>query len=88
MSVILDTLIEKPDSYQVAYIKKVLNKIKTYDDGLAAAAVAASMNRTTTGDKEAYQNLYSLNKVNILCHLKEIVKSQFLIVVFSYYTKI
>ena len=29
MAVILDPLIEKPDSYQMAYIKKVLNKIKS-----------------------------------------------------------
>ena len=28
MSMILDPLIEKPDSYQMAYIKKILNKIK------------------------------------------------------------
>lgn len=63
MSVILDPLIENPDGYQIAYIKKVLNKIKTSDDGLFAAAVSAFANQTATVNKESIQKLYSINKV-------------------------
>jgi hypothetical protein len=67
MSVILDPLIENPDGYQIAYIKKVLNKIKTSDDGLMSAAVASFSNQTApTVNKQAYQNLYLTNKVNFI----------------------
>ena len=70
MSVILDPLIENPDGYQIAYIKKVLNKIKTSDDGLMSAAVASFSNQTApTVNKQAYQNLYLTNKVNFIFFL-------------------
>lgn len=68
MAVILDPLIEKPDSYQVAYIKKILNKIKISDDGLSAAAMTAvsnSSNQSAAMNKSAIHNLYSLNKVSL-----------------------
>jgi len=67
MSVILDPLIENPDGYQIAYIKKVLNKIKTSDDGLMSASVASFTNQTVPNvNKHAYQNLYQTNKVTTL----------------------
>jgi hypothetical protein len=69
MSVILDPLIEKSDSYQISYIKKVLNKIKISDDGLAAAAAGSVLASSTQVpgsnnlNKSIFHNLYSLNKV-------------------------
>jgi hypothetical protein len=65
MSVILEPLIENPDSYQIAYIKKVLNKIKISDDGLTSAALLVSSNDQATANKITYQKLYSINKVNL-----------------------
>ena len=73
MAVILDPLIEKPDSYQMAYIKKVLNKIKISDDGLAAAAITTasnSTNQSASANKTIIHNLYSLNKK--LCLICEV----------------
>jgi hypothetical protein len=69
MSIIFDPLLESPDSYQIAYIKKILNKIKISDDGMAAAAVNISSN-DNTNNKTALQNLYQLNKN--LCFICEI----------------
>ena len=64
MSLILDPLLENPDGYQIAYIKKVLNKIKTCDDGLAAHAVNQSVQTDNHSlNKVALQNLYMFNKV-------------------------
>ena len=71
MSIILDPLLESPDSYQIAYIKKILNKIKISDDGMAAAAVnSLSSSDNNTNNKTALQNLYQLNKN--LCFICEI----------------
>lgn len=73
MAVILDPLIEKPDSYQMAYIKKILNKIKISDDGLAAAAITAASNaanQSASTNKTTIHNLYSLNKK--LCLICEV----------------
>lgn len=68
MSVILEPLIENPDSYQIAYIKTVLNKIKISDDGLSSAALSVSSNQATAANKTAYHKLYSINKVNKYFH--------------------
>ena len=64
MSYILDPLIENPDSYQIAYIKNVLDKIKISDDGLTSAAFSVSSNDQAAANKMTYQKLYSINKVN------------------------
>lgn len=79
MSIILDPLLETPDAYQIAYIKKILNKIKTSDDGVAAANVAAALSSTNQNEsklessahsKAALQNLYFLNKnLCIICEV-------------------
>lgn len=69
MAVILDPLIEKIDSYQVAYIKKILNKIKISDDGIASVAMANASqtpNQSVTVNKATIYNLYTLNKVSLL----------------------
>jgi hypothetical protein len=71
MAIILEPLVESPDAYQIAYIRKLLNKIKTHDDGLSAVAL---INRPETATAEAsssaqpvnntaIQNLYHYNKV-------------------------
>lgn len=74
MSIILDPLLENPDSYQIIYIKKILNKIKISDDGMAAHTVAVSFNQQQTtalvNNKAALQQLYMLNKS--LCFICEI----------------
>ena len=66
MSIILEPLIESPDGYQVAYIKKVLNKIKVSNDGLIANANAAALaaNPPLITKTAAAQNLFNYNKVN------------------------
>ncbi len=71
MAIILEPLVENPDSYQIAYIKKMLNKIKTYDDGLAAAMISPSSGKQEAGanqpiNKSALQNLYHYNKVSLI----------------------
>ena len=64
MSLILEPLIENPDGYQIALIKKILNKIKTSDDGLASVAVSQSAkSEHNSKNKAAFQNLYIFNKV-------------------------
>ena len=73
MAVILDPLIEKIDSYQVAYIKKILNKIKISDDGIASFAItnaSNASNQSAVVNKATIHNLYSLNKVGFSfnCH--------------------
>ena len=79
MSIILDPLLETPDAYQIAYIKKILNKIKTSDDGVAAANVAAALSSTSQNEsklessshsKATLQNLYFMNKnLCIVCEV-------------------
>jgi hypothetical protein len=70
MAIILEPLVENPDAYQIAYIKKMLNKIKTFDDGLAAAAMVSPSNGRAKQEagqpinKSALQNLYHYNKVS------------------------
>jgi hypothetical protein len=75
MSIALDPLLESPDGYQVAYIMKLLEQIKSSDDGLAAATVATlasavqssttlQANTNNSKYKAAIQNLYCINKVN------------------------
>ncbi len=68
MNIVLDPLLESPDSQQIAYIKTILNKIKVSDDGMAAAAVQVSAEKPNS--KLALQNLYQLNKN--LCFICEI----------------
>ena len=58
----LDPMLEKQDAHQIAYIRKILNKIKSHDDGLATAAIAGSVNNPAQ-NKIAIQNLYIYNKV-------------------------
>lgn len=53
MSIILDPLLDNPDAYQVALVKKILDKIKQYDDGLTANGLA----NDTNVKKEALQNI-------------------------------
>lgn len=67
---ILEPLIENPDGYQIALIKKILNKIKISDDGLASGAVSQSAKAdNNSNNKAAFQNLYIYNKV-FKCALK------------------
>ena len=79
MSIILDPLLENPDSYQVAFTKKILTKIKNCDDGLAAtmlsaaapssSATAAEQASAAQSKKTALQNLYYFNKVIFIHYL-------------------
>ena len=69
MSIILEPLVENPDGFQIAYIRKVLNKIKTHDDGLASAMLT-SAEANSALSKTALQNLYHYNKV--ICFICEI----------------
>lgn len=62
MSIILDPLFESPDDYQILVIKKILNKIKTHDDGLAKSAVTSSTGNLNL-NKKAIENLDFYNKV-------------------------
>ena len=66
MALILEPLLENPDGYQIALIKKILNKIKISDDGLASSAVnqLAKTENQTGINKTAFQNLYTFNKVS------------------------
>ena len=82
MSVILDPLIENPDSYQIAYIKKVLNKIKISDDGITSAALSVSSNQAAV-NKITYQKLYSINKVKL--NLNKIKKFYLILKYFFYF---
>lgn len=61
---ILEPLLESPDGYQMAYIKNLLNRIKSFDDGLAAAGVHSSLNSSTANKTAALQNLYHFNRVS------------------------
>jgi sister-chromatid-cohesion protein PDS5 len=77
MNIILDPLLEHPDAYQIAYIKKILNKIKESDDGLtavvaatAATAAAAAAANNSTDNLKSYHNLFQMNKN--LCYICEI----------------
>jgi hypothetical protein len=57
MSIILDPLLDtNPDAHQVAFIKKMLNKIKESNDGLSSVLFHQLKKET------AEQNLYQINK--------------------------
>lgn len=66
MSIILDPLLDvNPDAYQVALIKKILDKIKIHDDGLSISAVNASGSSENNAgvNKMALQKLMLHNRV-------------------------
>ena len=80
MSIILDPLLEQPDAYQIAYIKKVLNKIKSSDDGHLALVVQSQMSSSANNNSDmsssgsardkAIQSLCLMN--SSLCFICEI----------------
>jgi sister chromatid cohesion protein PDS5 len=69
MAIILDPLLEQPDAHQIAYIKKVLNKIKESDDGIMAVHIVQNTQDNSKSEKLS-QNLYLMNKR--LCFICEI----------------
>lgn len=78
MSVILDPLLDQPDAYQVALIKKILDKIKTHDDGLSASALSNSSaannaDNSSATNKQALKNLTLFNRVKVLIIAVEII---------------
>ena len=68
MSIILDPLLDvNPDAYQVALIKKILDKIKMHDDGLSISAV----NGTGNGENNAGVNKLALQKLMLYNRVRD-----------------